>query len=104
MVRMHPCIDYRGYRHQGKYRYPLPLMSSTFELLLGATIFTKLDLCTAYHLVRIREGDECLVMPFGLSNSPGGLPGTRQRRAQRHGRSVCVCLPRRYPDLLPERA
>lgn len=33
-------------------------MSSAFELLQGATVFTKLDLCNAYHLVQIREGDE----------------------------------------------
>ncbi len=58
-------------------------MSSVFELLQGATVFTKLDLLSAYHLVRIREGDEWktafsthtghfeyLVMPFDLSNSP----------------------------------
>ncbi len=64
-----------------KNSHPLPLMSSAFELLQGATIFTKLDLRNAYHLVRIRKGDEWktafntptghfeyLVMPFGLSN------------------------------------
>lgn len=56
---LHPCIDYRGLNDiTVKNRYPLPLMSSAFELLQGARFFTKLDLCNAYHLVRIKEGDE----------------------------------------------
>lgn len=61
----------------------LLLISSTFELLQGAKIFSKLDLRNAYHPVRIREGDEWmsvfntlaghyeyLVMPFGQTNAP----------------------------------
>ncbi len=89
---LRPCIDYRGLNNiTVKNTYPLPLMSSAFERLQGASIFTKLDLRNAYHLVRIREGDEWktvfntprehfeyLVMPFGLSNSPAVFPGTRQ--------------------------
>ncbi len=81
---LRPCIDYRGLNNiTVKNTYPLPLMSSAFERLQGASLFTKLDLRNAYHLVRIREGDEWktafntprghfeyLVMPFGLSNSP----------------------------------
>ncbi len=81
---LHPCIDYRGLNDiTVKNRYPLPLMSSAFELLQGAKIFTKLDLRNANHLVRIRERDEWktafsaptgyykyLVMPFGLTNAP----------------------------------
>lgn len=81
---LRPCIDYRGLNDiTVKNRYPLPLISSAFELLEGATVFTKLDLRNAYHLVRIREGDEWktafntptghyeyLVMPFGLTNAP----------------------------------
>uniref|UniRef100_A0AAQ4PPB8 ribonuclease H n=1 Tax=Gasterosteus aculeatus aculeatus TaxID=481459 RepID=A0AAQ4PPB8_GASAC len=81
---LRPCIDYRGLNEITiKNRYPLPLISSAFELLRNAKIFTKLDLRNAYHLVRIREGDEWktafntpsghyeyLVMPFGLSNAP----------------------------------
>ncbi|KAI3364017.1 hypothetical protein L3Q82_010778 [Scortum barcoo] len=81
---LRPCIDYHGLNDITiKNRYPLPLISSAFELLDGATVFTKLDLRNACHLVRIREGDkwktafntptrhdEYLVVPFGLTNAP----------------------------------
>lgn len=81
---LRPCIDYRGLNNITiKNKYPLPLLTSAYELLQGATVFTKLDLRNAYHLVRIREGDkwktafnthlghfEYLVMPFGLTNAP----------------------------------
>ncbi|KAI2668898.1 Transposon Tf2-9 polyprotein [Labeo rohita] len=81
---LRPCIDYRGLNDITiKNRYPLPLMSTAFEVLGGAKFFTKLDLRNAYHLVRIREGDEWktafntptghfeyLVLPFGLANAP----------------------------------
>ncbi len=76
-------VDYRGLNDiTVKNTYPLPLMSSAFERLQGASTFTKLDLCNVY-LVCLREGDEWkttfntprghfeyLVMSFGLSNSP----------------------------------
>lgn len=81
---LRPCIDYRGLNEiTVKNKYPLPLINSVFETLQEATVFTKLDLRNAYHLVRIREGDEWktafntplghfeyLVMPFGLINAP----------------------------------
>lgn len=81
---LRPCIDFRGLNDVTiKNKYPLPLISSAVESLQGATVFTKLDLRNAYHLVRIRQGDEWktafntplghfeyLVMPFGLTNAP----------------------------------
>lgn len=81
---LRPCIDYRGLNQiTVKNKYPLPLLSSAFEPVQGATIFSKLDLRNAYHLLRIRDGDEWktafktplghfeyLVMPFGLCNAP----------------------------------
>ena len=79
-----PCIDYRGLNEITiNNKYPLPLIDPSLEPLCNAKIFTKLDLRNAYHLVRIREGDEWKtafntplghfeyqVMPFGLSNAP----------------------------------
>ena len=54
---LRPCIDYRQLNTiTVKNKYPLPLLSSTFEPLTHATIFTKLDLRNTYHLVRIRVG------------------------------------------------
>ncbi|KAL0163498.1 hypothetical protein M9458_039251 [Cirrhinus mrigala] len=78
---LRPCVDYRGLNQITiKNRHPLPLTNTA---LSGAHFFTKLDLRSAYNLVRIREGDEwktafitptghyeTLVMPFGLCNSP----------------------------------
>ncbi len=81
---LRPCIDYRGLNEISiKFRYPLPLVPAALEQLREARYFTKLDLRSAYNLIRIREGDEWKtafsttsghyeyrVMPFGLSNSP----------------------------------
>ncbi|KAL1268467.1 hypothetical protein QQF64_033830 [Cirrhinus molitorella] len=56
---LRPCIDYRALNDITiKFRYPLPLVPSALEQLRTATIFTKLDLRSAYNLIRIREGDE----------------------------------------------
>ncbi|KAK2882762.1 hypothetical protein Q8A73_021695 [Channa argus] len=92
-----PCIDYRGLNLITiRNRYPLPLISFVFEMLQGAKVFTKLDLRNAYHLVRIREGDEwktafntpagtiVLLLPLSINSPharlhfPGLLPLTRR--------------------------
>ncbi|KAK3538777.1 hypothetical protein QTP86_015894 [Hemibagrus guttatus] len=81
---LRPCIDYRGLNAVTvRYPYPPPLVPAALEQLRGARVFTKLDLRSAYNLVRIREGDkwktafhtthghyEYCVMPFGLTNTP----------------------------------
>lgn len=79
-----PCKDLRGLNNiTVKNKNPLPLISSALEPLQSATMFSKLDIRNAYHLVRKKEGDEWktafstpfgrfeyLVMPFRLTNAP----------------------------------
>ena len=79
-----PCIDYRELNKVTvRNAYPLPHIGDLLDRLATAKVFTKIDLRSAYHLVRIREGDEYktafytptglyeyLVMPFGLVNAP----------------------------------
>uniref|UniRef100_A0A3B3I3Y3 ribonuclease H n=1 Tax=Oryzias latipes TaxID=8090 RepID=A0A3B3I3Y3_ORYLA len=78
---LRPCIDYRELNQITiKDKYSLPLISSVFDSIQEARIFSKLDLRNAYHLVRMKEGDEWktafntpvghyeyLVMPFVCS-------------------------------------
>lgn len=65
--------EYRGLNQiTVKIKYPLHPGNSVFKLLQGGSVFTKLNLRNAYHVVRIREGDEWkMAFTFlGLTNAP----------------------------------
>ena len=86
---LRPVIDYRGLNEVTvKNKYPLPLIHELLTRFTKARIFSKIDLCGAYNLVRIKDGDEwktafCCrfghyeyrVMPFGLTNAPAVFQG-----------------------------
>ena len=109
------CIDYRQLnRVTIKNRYPLPRIDDLFDQLRGARVYSKIDLHTGYHQLRVKGVDilkttfrtryghfEFTVMPLGLTNALTTFMDLMHRVFQPPLRSIHRGLCGQHLGLLP---